>query len=326
MTEYIQTIITLSEGASYDNMKFDPKYSDTIYVQHCKFRDIKVLNDILFQSKNNEQFRKVKEVIDETTFSNTTINFECCSGCFNKQHEYYLGVSEKNQKDMWDFINNCMKVGVKLVFADFSLKSLIGSWNKYADKDVYGEIPIKQIGSIEGNIKVVSNEDKLQDCPLFQLKHACDLSRKIKKHIYLGVHTLSDSIVYDLINRCDDFEIVDNNNTNKNQINVLSQWYIDKDEFKYKYIDEIPSSELLPCHAVITINGLSGQILISQCHLNELTKIDPDYTVVAQKYANENGISFKEALLIPAPVMAEYTQTQVKSAPPVTAINYCKTS
>ena len=122
----------------------------------------------------------------------------------------------------------------------------------------------------------------------------------------------------------EEFEIVEkiceNDDThmqNKNTIDVLSYWYHDKHEFKDKSFEEIPSSEVLPCHAVINIVGMNGMILISQCHLSELTKIDPDFETVVRHYAEAKGISYEDAALMPAPVMVEYSQTEVTTAPPV---------
>jgi len=319
-SQYIQTIISLYDGTSYDRLNINSKYSSSIYTTSVNFKSINELNDSLFKNSHHFrdkcQFEKLKEVITKTTFENTTINFECCSGCYHKGHEFTFGDTEEKQKKSWEFIHNCMMNSLKLVFSDFSLKAFIQMWNKYADKNVYGQIPIKQTGTTEGYIKVVGHQDNLDDCSLFQLKHAGQLSRKSNGFYYLGVHTLSQNIVYQLSNFDIDFEIVERE-TLKNTINVFSYWYPDVPEFKEKFINDIPKEKLLPCHAEITVHGLTGKILISQCHLSELTKIDPDYKVVAQQYATAKGISYEEALLVPQPIMAQYTQTEVTTAPPV---------
>lgn len=329
MTNYLQTIITLYDGASYDSLNIDKKYKDTIYVKSLRLSDIGTLNTALFTDKSltdADSLKELKDVVQKTTFENTTVNFECCSGCTtscNGHRTFGFGIKDSEHKTAWEFIVNCMNVGVKLVFADFSLKSLINLWNKYADVSVFGQCPVKHINDTEGHIKVVGHEDKLNDCPLFQLKNAGDLSRKSNGYYTLGVHTLSQNIVYQLTNVDEDFEIIEKMDENdeiqqpKNTIDVLSYWYHDKPEFAGKSFEDIPKTEVLPCHAMINVSGMNGMILISQCHLSELTKIDPDYKTVVRHYAKSKGISYEQAAMMPAPVIAQYTQTEVTTAPPV---------
>ena len=39
MTDYLQTIITLSDGTSYDSLNIDKKYKNIIYVISLPFSD-----------------------------------------------------------------------------------------------------------------------------------------------------------------------------------------------------------------------------------------------------------------------------------------------
>lgn len=331
MTNYTQTIITISGGVSYDQLHIDKQYKDEIYVYNLNINEIDDLNNVIFRkipmipgkTTNLDKLNELNKIINKTTYTNTIINFECCSGIHDK-NDSCRDYQNQQQKNMWVFITNCLKHGMTLLFSDFSLIKLIDIWNKFADKKVFGKIPIDFNKDTCGLINVVGQKNQLDYCPLYQLKHAGELSRKIGDYYYVEVETLANTIVYKLTDETE-FEIINNENDHnekKNTIEVFSYSYSLTNDTKDKSFDEIPKNLISPCHASINFTDFPGQILISQCHLSELTKINPDFEVVAKKYAQEKGISYDEALLMPAPLVAQYTQSAVTNAPPFKVTRY----
>lgn len=105
---------------------------------------LEIINGFNKDSKDEVVNQLVKE-ISELDVDCTVFNWECCS-C-------YSGSSFSNNGSIFKFVEFMLNRGHMLMFSDFSLKALIGQWNK----SILGPLPFVKVQEYTGNVVLKFN-------------------------------------------------------------------------------------------------------------------------------------------------------------------------
>ena len=163
----IKTITSL-----YVSLREDTSYDDNTHISSngrynilITFRDVSQLFQLLTNNETkteNKILNNILTVINKIGYSQTTFNFECCSGCTQNCHDNsnnkpyqtnYFG-DEKTSQCVISFVDYVLEQGSYTMFADFSFKALIQNW----DTIKLGVCPFRNITTTVGLLEIV--------CPL----------------------------------------------------------------------------------------------------------------------------------------------------------------
>lgn len=174
-----EIVITVYDGSSFDKLFRDYDapgrrvYSlDTeSVIQLIPYFDrlgLDELDKILSSPYTEEWIREIIEKIQLIGVRYTTINIECCSSFSSKA----FSAVDRNI-DMMALTAVCMEKGMKMIFADFALKALIGAW----DEELLGmKCPFVNIGNTRGNICVKFPIEACKNCVFVQLSAVAQLA------------------------------------------------------------------------------------------------------------------------------------------------------
>ena len=168
----VSLIITIIAGQSYDhlfrevpqkapegrvalfeiNEKAIPYFLDKFKKKEFSIEFTK--SNYEFVEKINEIFDYLEQIEPECVM----FNYECCSGCgdFN-----FLLSQETNE-----LIDLVMKKKMIFMFSDFSVKSLLETW----DENLFGKNPFRKIGSCSSEFKLNFDPETLKKCESPQLQ------------------------------------------------------------------------------------------------------------------------------------------------------------
>lgn len=213
---------------------------------------------------------EIINIINIIDKKNIVFNFECC-GCL-LGHEFPKNDQYKHA--ILQFISVFVRQGYTMVFADFSVFTLIKNWTACSKTSLasmlLGECPfIVNPTKCNSQMVLKYSVDELIGCPIPQLQTLGKLSEKGQVHL----HALSGTIVFGR-------KEVENQPYTVNVYTTVTQF----DGMKYDAQSETSINTAIMCsaigitdvgfigHAVVTYPD-GGKIIVSAGHFAELTKI-----------------------------------------------------
>jgi len=168
----VSVIITITGGSSYDNLfRKVPQKAPTgrVAVYEIDERAIPYFIDKFnnkeydseFTQKNYEFVEKINEIFDyieQLEPECVLFNYECCSKCGD--FKFLL------EKETRKLISIVLKRKSNFMFSDFSVKSLLKTW----DESLFGKNPFKKIGDCNKSLNLKFDPETLKKCDSPQLQ------------------------------------------------------------------------------------------------------------------------------------------------------------
>ena len=155
------------------------------------------------------------------------------------------------------------------MFSDFSLKTLIATW----DEETLGPKPLEKVGTTSSEVDLRFKNEDLQRSPSAQLQIIGDLA----ENGHLNVHTLGGTIVYGVDSEREE--------TEKYELQVLT--IASNNRVDGRYSSKIGEYEGAAGHVLLSYPS-GGKILTSMVHWIELLKVDTSektfFEVARQRY------------------------------------------
>lgn len=179
----LAVVVTISGSSSYDPLF--TKYPQVmeggvIRVYACDYSAVPVLcryltkDDAVREKLPSTSDTAVLGVIDELMAHIAEVdkeavvfNFECCGSCSDSGFP--------NNNEVQQFARTIVDNGFMVMFSDFSLKGLIGSW----DAKLLGPCPIVKVGELQSSFELKFSVDQLKsdECPSAQLTKVAELCK-----------------------------------------------------------------------------------------------------------------------------------------------------
>ena len=279
----IKTITSL-----YVSLREDTSYDDNTHISSngrynilITFRDVSQLFQLLTNNETkteNKILNNILTVINKIGYSQTTFNFECCSGCTQNCHDNsnnklyqtnYFG-DEKTSQCVISFVDYVLEQGSYTMFADFSFKALIQNW----DTIKLGVCPFRNITTTVGLLEIVCPLESTKNSQFGQLSHIASLAIPEQKtdenevsNFLLSINSLPATLVYDISSEIDP------------NIKLYVQSVIpDTSNIDVEFNSSIAygSNNIsgLPVHTVVNFANKKGVMIVSNVHFKELHDIN----------------------------------------------------
>lgn len=193
-------IVTLTEGSSYDPIFQQVEQTDDQGTSVATYRVslsaglhqlLSALGGLGSGSvgSGSGDLAELLENLQRVPAEKVVFNWECCSCCSERGFQTFgaPSCSEATLK----LAKLALDRGYMVMFSDFSLKALIGSWNS----DYFGPKPFQQTGGCSGQIRLNFDPETLKKCSSKQLAKVGELCEEGKAVI----HAASNTIVYQLL-------------------------------------------------------------------------------------------------------------------------------
>lgn len=186
-------IVTLTEGSSYDPIFQQVEQTDDqgtcVATYRVTLSAVQQLLSALGSGRAAGDLAELLENLQKVPAEKVVFNWECCSCCSERGFQTFgaPSCSEATLK----LAKLALDRGYMVMFSDFSLKALIGSWNS----DYFGPKPFQQTGGCSGQIRLNFDPETLKKCSSKQLAKVGELCEEGKAVI----HAASNTIVYQLL-------------------------------------------------------------------------------------------------------------------------------
>ncbi|CAE7256411.1 unnamed protein product, partial [Symbiodinium natans] len=200
-------IITLCDGSSYDPIFKEMSQSDddgtVVAVYAVAMKSAEELGKAIEEGRaENPDLAGLLKDLQAVPKEKVVINWECCSGCSE------AGFPHGGPAGMQTLSRNFMKLhqgtgmnvklaklaldrGYMVMFADFSLKALIATWNE----ELLGPKPFRQLGVTSGSIRLMFSPETLKQCSSKQLVKVGELCTTGTADI----HAMGSTIVFGVV-------------------------------------------------------------------------------------------------------------------------------
>lgn len=315
----VSVIVSICNGSSYDPVfRTTEQKADVdgqVIVYHMSPSEYSALID---NTSELEAIREFRQIVRDIHPSAVVFNWECCSQFSD------AGFGE-DPTETYRLIDYCLKRGYTLIFGDFSLKALIGTWND----EILGTCPFVKTGEMGGTFQLYFNRKQLLGCPSAQLRVVARLTDQTQ----VTVGCLGGTIMYTV----KDMYNIDSRYGLK-ILSVMKQ--TDKTDYtKSGFNTYTVPGQLLngyTAHTLLTYKnpqGSPGRILTSCGHWCELYSIETsihhildvamedygeDYALkIEREYAKTDSDSERKAFNL------KYAKQFIKQTPPctITSVN-----